>query len=31
MSAAIWFPFFKVADSQALKEEQEAELQEAVE
>ena len=24
MSAAIWFPFFKAADSQALKEEQEA-------
>ena len=29
MSAAIWFPFFKVADAQALREEQEAELQEA--
>ena len=31
MSAAIWFPFFKVADAQALREEQEAELQEATE
>lgn len=25
MSAAIWFPFFKVADAQALKEEQNTE------
>ena len=31
MSAAIWFPFFKVADAQALTEEQNAELQEATE
>jgi PTS system cellobiose-specific IIC component len=28
MSAAIWFPFFKVADNQALKEEQDAEVAE---